>query len=65
MAARVLYPCLGVSSYQEKKNGHFFLVYALTAVVCKTKLEITVVPGMYLCLVFSAEGRQHAGTATT
>ena len=36
-----------------------------TAVVCKPKLKITVVPGMHLCLVFSGGGRQHAGTATT
>ena len=54
MALRVLYPCLRVSSYQER-----------TAVVFKTNLEINVVPGMYSCLVFCADGRQHAGTATT
>ena len=37
MSVHVLYPSLGVSSYQEKTNGHLFLV-----------IRTAVVPGMYL-----------------
>ena len=64
MAVRVLYHCLGVSSYQENKISQFVWVIR-TGVVCKVNIEITVVHGMYLCFVFSAESRQHAGTETT